>query len=240
MKKNLTAVAQAQNSAKLSADGKTVRVEVYNIILGHDVTCFLPANEETKALPYHISQDVADAMKAKYGSVTDSKRAKKQTAKEHEVMKAKMTREQFAKKWNGVEVIPTLDEIKNATARAGESDLDVGFIKKFDNGNVLYNFRKDGMYLAVRPEISCGGKVTQIGRFNQYFLYGLKNKTKVSFNYDALDQLFESVVSVTDNIELPKEKEITVRLVRNRKSGYDMIVPQDIKVNEIRYEQMQV
>lgn len=169
---------------------------------------------------------------------------KKQTAKAHEVMKVKMTREQFAEIWNDKTGFPSLYEVKTMTAKAKDAltgdipntchDISI----KLDGGGVTlvsarYFYRRNGIYATIRCIIEVNGNEVWDSK---YIKCGRFNNTKVSFDYDALNIFLFNVSFQMGQIDLDSEREVTVRLVRNGKGGYDMIVPAGIKINEVRYE----
>ena len=221
--------AAAKNSAKLQSNGKAVMVEYYNHISEQGVNALLPANEETKALPYFVTKEIVDAMKAKYGEV------EKQTTKAWEAMMKKMTREKFTFVWDSVRGIPNLREIKELTAMARTSEIPITSAPHFVSDEewnpaiTKFRFSRDGNYARIFAIIEVGSNTV----FSRCIVFGRYNATKVSIDYDALDNLFCEMQDVFE--ELEEQREITVRLVRNG-DGYDVILPKDLNVKEVRYE----
>lgn len=164
-----------------------------------------------------------------------AEKRKRQTANAHAAMMQKMTREQFNKIWDSVRGIPNLREIKELTMCARDAGRPIDsaphFVTDDEHNPPITEFRymRDGDYARMFATVEVGGKRV----FERAIVFGRYNKTKSSIDYDALDNLFCEMQDVFSEIE--EQREITVRLVRNG-DGYDVILPQDLNIKEVRYE----
>ena len=123
---------------------------------------------------------------------------KNQTAKAWKAMMSKMTREQFVEKWNDVEGVLDLEEIKKATEACKKlSPLLYDCIKAYKNGRIIYKFTYDGMYLFLTAVIRYKNEQYKLeGKHN----YGRVNLTKVSYNYDLLDHFYEKLIDFAESV----------------------------------------
>lgn len=109
-----------------------------------------------------------------------------------------MTKTQFAEKWNEVEGVLDLEEIKNATVAAKKlAPLWYDCSKLYKSGSIYYKFTYDGMYLFLTAVVRYKNEDYKLeGKHN----YGRVNLTKVSYNYDALDRFFEKLIDFAESI----------------------------------------
>lgn len=134
----------------------------------------------------------------KANSAAAKNSAKKQTAKAWKSMMQKMTRTQFAEKWNDVEGVLDLEEIKKATEACKKlSPLLYDCIKAYKNGRIIYKFTYDGMYLFITAVVRYKNEQYKLeGKHN----YGRVNLTKVSYNYDLLDRFYEKLLEHAESV----------------------------------------
>lgn len=134
----------------------------------------------------------------KANSAAAKNSAKNQTAKAWKAMMSKMTREQFAEKWNDVEGVLDLEEIKKATEACKKlSPLLYDCIKAYKNGRIIYKFTYDGMYLFITAVVRYKNEQYKLeGKHN----YGRVNLTKVSYNYDLLDRFYEKLLEHAESV----------------------------------------
>lgn len=134
----------------------------------------------------------------KANSAAAKNSAKKQTAKAWKSMMQKMTRTQFAEKWNDVEGVLDLEEIKKATEACKKlSPLLYDCIKAYKNGRIIYKFTYDGMYLFITAVVRYKNEDYKLeGKHN----YGRVNLTKVSYNYDLLDRFYEKLLEHAESV----------------------------------------
>lgn len=134
----------------------------------------------------------------KANSAAAKNSAKNQTAKAWKAMMSKMTREQFVEKWNDVEGVLDLEEIKKATEACKKlSPLLYDCIKAYKNGRIIYKFTYDGMYLFITAVVRYKNEQYKLeGKHN----YGRVNLTKVSYNYDLLDRFYEKLLEHAESV----------------------------------------
>lgn len=124
--------------------------------------------------------------------------SKQQTEKAFAAMMSKMTKTQFAEKWNDVEGVLDLEEIKKATEACKKlSPLLYDCIKAYKNGRIIYKFTYDGMYLFITAVVRYKNEQYKLeGKHN----YGRVNLTKVSYNYDLLDRFYEKLLEHAESV----------------------------------------
>lgn len=124
--------------------------------------------------------------------------SKQQTEKAFAAMMSKMTKTQFVEKWNEVEGVLDLEEIKNATVAAKKlAPWWYDCTKLYKGGSIYYKFTYDGMYLFLTAVVRYKNEDYKLeGKHN----YGRVNLTKVSYNYDALDRFFEKLIDFAESI----------------------------------------
>lgn len=124
--------------------------------------------------------------------------SKQQTEKAFAAMMSKMTKTQFVEKWNEVEGVLDLEEIKNATVAAKKlAPWWYDCTKLYKGGSIYYKFTYDGMYLFITAVVRYKNEDYKLeGKHN----YGRVNLTKVSYNYDALDRFFEKLIDFAESI----------------------------------------
>ena len=134
----------------------------------------------------------------KANSAAAKNSAKNQTEKAWKAMMSKMTREQFVEKWNDVEGVLDLEEIKKATEACKKlSPLLYDCIKAYKNGRIIYKFTYDGMYLFITAVVRYKNEQYKLeGKHN----YGRVNLTKVSYNYDLLDRFYEKLLEHAESV----------------------------------------
>ena len=124
--------------------------------------------------------------------------AKNQTAKAWKAMMSKMTREQFVEKWNDVEGVLDLEEIKKATEACKKlSPLLYDCIKAYKNGRIIYKFTYDGMYLFLTAVIRYKNEQYKLEGKHHYVSVNL---TKDSYNYDLLDHFYEKLIDFAESV----------------------------------------
>ena len=124
--------------------------------------------------------------------------SKQQTEKAFAAMMSKMTKTQFAEKWNEVEGVLDLEEIKNATVAAKKlAPWWYDCTKLYKSGSIYYKFTYDGMYLFLTAVVRYKNEDYKLeGKHN----YGRVNLTKVSYNYDALDRFFTKLLEHAESV----------------------------------------
>lgn len=164
--------------------------------------------------------------------------AKNQTAKAHAAMMQKMTREQFAAKWKAGICVPKLPEIKTCSAKA-KANADGTWTRYIydneDNGKTAYlqwKYIQNGLYL----QIQCSIFVDSENSYNSGWIpYAKVNSTKLSIDYDALDELY---TEVADEIkDLDGEEWVKVRFRKNADGLWDVLLPAGYEYGIIQYEE---
>lgn len=136
-------------------------------------------------------------MKNSTKAQAQAKRAE-QTSNAHSAFMRKLTKTQFAEKWNDAEGVLDLEEIKNATVAAKKlAPWWYDCTKLYKGGSIYYKFTYDGMYLFLTAVVRYKNEHYKFeGKHN----YGRVNLTKVSYNYDALDRFFEKLIDFAESI----------------------------------------
>lgn len=126
------------------------------------------------------------------------KKQKQQTEKAFAAMMSKMTKTQFAEKWNEVEGVLDLEEIKNATVAAKKlAPWWYDCTKLYKGGSIYYKFTYDGMYLFLTAVVRYKNEEYKL---EGKHCYGRVNLTKVSYNYDALDRFYEKLIDFAESV----------------------------------------
>ena len=152
-------------------------------------------------------------------------------------MLAKMTREQFAAKWKAGACVPRLPELKFcsdiAKAKAdGTSERHI--YENEDNGKrayLDYRYIQNGLYLQVQCSIYIDGENT----YNSGWMpYAKVNSTKLSFDYDVLDKLYEEIADEMKDFE--REEWVKVKFTKNADGEWDVLLPAGYEYGTIHYE----
>lgn len=164
--------------------------------------------------------------------------AKRQTAKAWETMMSKMTRTQFAEKWKLGMCVPKLPEIKTFSAKA-KANADGTWTRYIydneDNGKTAYlqwKYIQNGLYLQIQCSIFVDGE----NSYNSGWIpYAKVNSTKLSIDYDALDELYEEVSAEIKDLD--GEEWVKVRFRKNADGLWDVLLPAGYEYGTVTYEE---
>lgn len=163
--------------------------------------------------------------------------AKNQTAKAWKAMMSKMTREQFAEKWKTGVCVPKLYELKTCSAIAKVSPNGTFTRHNYtdeDSGKTAYlkyKYIQNGLCLMIQCSIWVDGENT----YNSDWIpYAKVNTSKISFDYDSLDALYEEIDAEMKNIE--SEECVNVKFKKNADGLWDVLLPEGYKYGTIRCE----
>lgn len=163
--------------------------------------------------------------------------AKKQTAKAWKAMMAKMTKTQFAEKWKTGVFMPRLYELKTCSAIAKVSPNGTWTRHNYtneDNGKTAYlkyKYIQNGLCLMIQ----CSIHVDEENIYNSDWIpYAKVNATKISFDYDSLDALYEEIADEMRDID--REEWVKVKFTKNANGLWDVLLPAGYEYGTIRKE----
>lgn len=163
--------------------------------------------------------------------------AKNQTAKAWKAMMQKMTREQFAEKWKTGVCVPRIPELKTCSAIAkasADGTWERHIYTNEDNGKTAYfkyQYLQNGLYLTIQCSIYVDGENTYNSGWKPY---AKVNATKISFDYDVLDALYEEIADEMRDID--REEYVKVKFTRNADGLWDVLLPEGYEYGTIRKE----
>ena len=173
----------------------------------------------------------------KANSAAAKNSAKNQTAKAWKAMMRKMTKTQFAEKWKTGVCVPKLYELKTCSSIAKVSPSGTFTRHNYtneDNGKTAYlkyKYLQNGLYLTIQ----CSIWVDSENIYNSEWIpYAKVNTTKISFDYDVLDALYEEIDDEMRNID--REVCVNVKFTKNADGLWDVILPEGYKYGTIRCE----
>lgn len=173
----------------------------------------------------------------KANSAAAKNSAKNQTEKAWKTMMAKMTREQFAEKWKTGVCVPRLPELKTCSDIA-KASADGTWTRHIytneDNGKTAYfkyQYLQNGLYLTIQCSIYVDGENTYNSGWKPY---AKVNATKISFDYDVLDALYEEIADEMRDID--REEWVKVKFTKNADGLWDVLLPEGYKYGNIRCE----
>ena len=165
------------------------------------------------------------------------KNSKQQTAKAWKAMMQKMTKTQFAEKWKTGVFMPRLYELKTCSAVAKVSPSGTFTRHNYtneDNGKTAYlkyKYLQNGLYLTIQCSIYVEGENTYNSGWKSY---AKVNATKISFDYDVLDALYEEIADEMRDID--REEWVNVKLTKNANGLWDVLLPEGYEYGTIRRE----
>lgn len=163
--------------------------------------------------------------------------AKNQTAKAWKAMMAKMTKTQFAEKWKTGVCVPRIPELQTCSAKAkisADGTWTRHIYTNEDNGKTAYfkyQFLQNGLYLTIQCSIYVEGENTYNSGWKPY---AKVNATKISFDYDVLDALYEEIAEEIKDID--GEEWVKVKFSKNSDGLWDVILPAGYEYGTIRCE----
>jgi len=165
-----------------------------------------------------------------------AKRAE-QTKAAHAAFLKKMTREQFTEKWKTGVFMPRLYELKTCSSIAKVSPNGTFTRHNYtdeDSGKTAYlkyRYLQNGLYLTIQCSIWVDGENT----YNSDWIpYAKVNTSKISFDYDSLDALYEEIDDEMRNIE--SEECVNVKFKKNADGLWDVLLPAGYAYGTIRKE----
>ena len=149
---------------------------------------------------------------------------------------AKMTKTQFAEKWKTGVCVPKLYELKTCSAIAKVSPNGTFTRHNYtneDNGKTAYlkyKYLQNGLYLKIQCSIFVDSEIYNSG----WITYAKVNATKISFDYDVLDDLYEEISDEINDID--GEEFVNVKLTKNANGLWDVLLPEGYEYGTIRRE----
>lgn len=203
-------------AAKNSASTPYKVFNVYNPLTDVTFPHRLPLNKETESLPKDIDWKLYDKLREKYGTVPAE-----QTKAAHAAYMNKLTKKEFAEKYSDIEGVLTLEEIKKATEAVKKlNPLQVYTCKKaYKRGIITYTFSSNGMSLFLTATVNYGGKEYAL---NGRHYYGRSNRTKVSYDYDFLDNFFIKLLEHAEAVCGGVSVALTVIVVGDSSVGLEL------------------